>query len=468
MGEPKNNLHISFGKDMTRFKFRPLIVKDFSGSINISGPFLKRHHIDQIHTADSLCIQGKLVPLYSSLPCPTHIEAMTGDIITDSDLRLPPLSVNHVSLIVPQIVNKSMPASAGMVNGSISFMAKHDCHPWLNALATPTTEGRIRVGLINSTNETIVVPAKTRYGSFVLTCSQSELSRYPWRISTIHMDTEPLPGTDDDEDINQTNQKSKSTHTGINVSDHDPYEKKTNLREAFLQGPTTKTNERRRLEFIITHFELDKSPFLKMQKDKERAAKLLLRFWTVFSFDGSFGATDLIEHKIYTEDVPPINQRYRPINPSLEPHLEKQIQDWLEHDVIERSNSPYNFGLVCVPKKNGKFRWCIDYRELNKISKRDTFPIGSIEDNLARLATSKVFSGLDGSGAFHVIPLEEQSKEKTAFATPFGSYQFKRLPFGLANGPATYARLIKMVLNCLLYTSPSPRDATLSRMPSSA
>ena len=58
-----------------------------------------------------------------------------------------------------------------------------------------------------------------------------------------------------------------------------------------------------------------------------------------------------------------------------------------------------------------------------------------------------MFSGLDASGAFHVVPLEEKSKPKTALSTPFGSYQFKRLPFGLANGPATYARLVKLVLS---------------------
>ena len=88
----------------------------------------------------------------------------------------------------------------------------------------------------------------------------------------------------------------------------------------------------------------------------------------------------------------------------------------------------------------------MDFHPLNKISKGDTFPIGNIEDNLVRLSRSKVFSGIDGSGAFHVILLSKQSKEKTAFATPFGSFQFKKLPFGLANGPATYARLVKMVL----------------------
>ena len=196
--------------------------------------------------------------------------------------------------------------------------------------------------------------------------------------------------------------------------------------------------------------------------------------------------------------------------------------------MIEPSNSPYNFGLVAVPKKNGKVRWAVDFRQLNKISQRDTYLIGNINDNLARLSHSKIFLGLDGSGAFHVIPLMETSKPKTAFLTPFGSFHFKRLPFGLANGPSTYARLVKMVLEgipltmaipylddilvhshdvpshftalekvlrayeasglklqpakcflfqqkinylghtCLLYTSPSPRDKRQSRMPSSA
>ena len=130
--------------------------------------------------------------------------------------------------------------------------------------------------------------------------------------------------------------------------------------------------------------------------------------------------------------------------------MKQQLDEWLQHGVIEPSNSPYNFGLVAVSKKNGKVRWAVDFRSLNKISQRDTFPIGNINDNLVRLSRSKIFSGLDGSGAFHVIPLEETSKPKTAFATPFGCFQFTRLPFGLANEPSTYARLVKIVLHGIL------------------
>ena len=130
----------------------------------------------------------------------------------------------------------------------------------------------------------------------------------------------------------------------------------------------------------------------------------------------------------------------------MEESLQQQLRAWKEHDVIEESNSPWCFQLVAVPKKNGKVRWCVDYRRLNDSTQKDAFPLPHIEDNLVRLSGSQWFSGIDGSGAFHVVCLEEEDKQKTAFATPWGQYHFKRMPFGLSNGPATYSRLVQLVL----------------------
>ena len=80
-----------------------------------------------------------------------------------------------------------------------------------------------------------------------------------------------------------------------------------------------------------------------------------------------------------------------------------------------------------------------DFREINNATIPSTTPIGNIKDNLAKLSRSTIFSGLDGTGAFHVIDLEDEDKEKTSFATPWGSFQFTQLPFGLSGGPSTYA-----------------------------
>ena len=173
---------------------------------------------------------------------------------------------------------------------------------------------------------------------------------------------------------------------------------------------------------------------------------LILEYWDTFSFNGEFGQCDLIQHDIFTTPNPPINQRVRPVNPALEPNLRRQIDEWLDQKVIEPSSSPWNFALVPVAKKNGKTRWCVDYRPLNAITLKDPHPLGTIDDNLARLSRSKYFSTCDGAGAFHVINLSPTAKLKTAFSTPWGHFQFRRLPFGLANGPATYARLVHLVL----------------------
>ena len=406
LGETKTKLHLSFGNSVTKFQLRPVVVENLSMSINISGPFLKRHNIDQIHSRDCLQVQQQQIPLYSSLQHVEQSEVTESKIFLLGSHTIPPNSYIHCSAIVTQIAENRMPATDGAIVGSIDFMSKHDCHPWINALVTPNHKGEITVGIMNTQPYPIEIPDNSLYGDFKLICTTSEESRYPWRISVLS--------------------KQQTSH------------------DSKLLKPTT---YKEKLSFLLKTFKLDQCEYLKQPKDLTKALHILLKYWDTFSFDGSFGATTLLQHQIYTEDRPPINLRYRPINPNLEPHLKQQIDDWLKHDVIEPSSSPYNFPLVCVPKKNGKYRWCIDYRELNKISKRDTYPIGNIEDNLARLANSKIFSGLDGSGAFHVVPLTNDSKEKTAFSTPFGLYQFKRLPFGLANGPSTYARLIKMVLS---------------------
>ena len=85
----------------------------------------------------------------------------------------------------------------------------------------------------------------------------------------------------------------------------------------------------------------------------------------------------------------------------MEKNLKKQVDDWLEQGVIEPSQSPWSFPLVPVVKKNGKIRWAVDYRELNKVTKKDSFPLPHINDTLSRLKNSRVFSTLDRCGAFH-------------------------------------------------------------------
>jgi hypothetical protein len=112
--------------------------------------------------------------------------------------------------------------------------------------------------------------------------------------------------------------------------------------------------------------------------------------------------------------------------------------------------------MVAAPKKGGAIRWCIDYRLLNKVTLNDSILLPGIEDNLARLSGSSMLSGVDGAGAYHCVGVHEADRPRTAFSTSFGLWQFKRLPFGLCNGPATYTHLVQMVLEGISYDKALP------------
>lgn len=158
------------------------------------------------------------------------------------------------------------------------------------------------------------------------------------------------------------------------------------------------------------------------------------------------GCTTLVEHKIVT-DAEPIKQRYYPVSPVVLKQIDKELQDMLDQDIIEPSSSPWSSPIVMVPKKDGSWRFCVDYRKLNKVTVRDSYPLPYVSTILDKLREAKYLSSLDIKSAYFQVPLEMSSREKTAFTVPFrGLYQFKRLPFGLHNAPATWQRLIDRVL----------------------
>ncbi|XP_077947562.1 uncharacterized protein LOC144388873 isoform X2 [Gasterosteus aculeatus] len=166
----------------------------------------------------------------------------------------------------------------------------------------------------------------------------------------------------------------------------------------------------------------------------------------VFSaFEGDLGCTNLIEHEIPLLDDVPVRQRFRRIPPSDYDSVKNHINQLLETQIIRESCSPYASPIVLVKKKDGSLRMCVDYRQLNSKTRRDAFPLPRIEESLDALAGARWFSTMDLASGYNQVPVAKKDRAKTAFCTPFGLFEFNRMPFGLCNAPGTFQRLMERI-----------------------
>ena len=118
--------------------------------------------------------------------------------------------------------------------------------------------------------------------------------------------------------------------------------------------------------------------------------------------------------------------------------VKRYLLDNLNKGFIEPSQSPFAAPVLFVKKANGSLRFCIDYRKLNQLTRKDRYPIPLLDETLARLGRAKVFTKLDIRQAFHCIRMDPDSEELTTFYTHYRAYKYKVLLFGLTNRPVTY------------------------------
>ncbi|KAI0991344.1 hypothetical protein K3495_g16843, partial [Podosphaera aphanis] len=126
--------------------------------------------------------------------------------------------------------------------------------------------------------------------------------------------------------------------------------------------------------------------------------------------------------------------------------LREYLRENLEKGFIEPSTSSYASPVLFVRKPGGGLRFCVDYRALNNITKKNLYPLPRIDDSLRQLLKAQMFTRLDLRGAYNQIRIKPGDEPKTAFRTRYGLYQYKVMPFGLTNAPATCQQFVNDVL----------------------
>ncbi|GJT77602.1 reverse transcriptase domain-containing protein [Tanacetum coccineum] len=175
-------------------------------------------------------------------------------------------------------------------------------------------------------------------------------------------------------------------------------------------------------------------------------------------------------HKILMEeDYEPTVQSQRRVNPKIHDVIKKEVEKLLDAGLIYLiSDSPWVSPIHCVPKKGGitviknddndliptrlvtGWRVCIDYRKLNEATQKDHFPLPFMDQMLERLAGNQYYCFLDGFSGYFQIPIDPKDQEKTTFTCPYGTFAYRRMPFGLCNAPGTFQRCMMAIFHDMI------------------
>ncbi|KAJ7990685.1 hypothetical protein DPEC_G00302960 [Dallia pectoralis] len=188
---------------------------------------------------------------------------------------------------------------------------------------------------------------------------------------------------------------------------------------------------------------------------KEQQAELravLEKYTDVFAAeDEDLGYTDKVKHAIHLIDDAPVTLPYRRIPPTQYQEVKEHISKLVRKGVVQESSSSYASPVVIVRKTDGSIRLCVDYRKLNQKTRKDAFPLPRIDESFDALQGANFFSTIDLASGYHQVAVDECDRQKTAFATPFGLFEYLRMPMGVCNGPATFQRLMQATMNDLVF-----------------
>jgi hypothetical protein len=196
------------------------------------------------------------------------------------------------------------------------------------------------------------------------------------------------------------------------------------------------------------------------RNEKAALLELLQEFDDVFAVNPKRPTQSIMgTHVIEVGNARPIKQPIRRMSPQDTKEVDEQVEEMLANGICHPSCSPWSSGVLLVRKKDGSKRFVIDYRAVNSVTKKDSYPMPYPQDVVDRMHGATIFSTLDGASAYWCIPMDQDSQEITAFSVPRGQFELDVMSFGLANAPATYQRAHDKTTQGLDHTATYVDDA---------
>ncbi|UYV62930.1 hypothetical protein LAZ67_2002542, partial [Cordylochernes scorpioides] len=238
---------------------------------------------------------------------------------------------------------------------------------------------------------------------------------------------------------NHSNNKSKSAKSPIRITNFECREE-----NFFKVGSSEQLMRMEQISACI-------SPELPLLH-KTKLLELFENFSEVFGPIDKTTSRIITKHRINTGDAKPSKKMPYRVSPSERKVIQEEVDRMMEMGVVQPSESPWASPVVLVRKKDGSVRFCVDYRGLNKMTKKDVYPLPRVDDALDCLKGANIYSTIDLKAGYWQIGIDEADREKTAFITPDGLFEFKVMPFGLCNAPATFERMMDNLLKGLRWT----------------
>ena len=179
---------------------------------------------------------------------------------------------------------------------------------------------------------------------------------------------------------------------------------------------------------------------------------LLCEYQDVFAkYEFDLGSFTAIEHTIDTGDAKPFKHRMRRTPACFVGEEEAHLKKMIDAGVIRESNSAWCSAPILIRKRDGSVRYCVDFRALNDVTVKDTFPLPLVKVCLDTLSGNSWFSKLDANSAYWQVGIKEEDRSKTAFCTKYGLFEHVRMGFGLTNFPACFSRVMNLILRGLTW-----------------